>query len=76
MRRILQNRLLSIVIVLSIVFIVFIGLTASKRDNVSIFEGVVGNVLEPVQKYLYIGGQRINNFFSFVANISNISKEN
>lgn len=76
MRRILQNRLLSIVIVLSIIFVVFIGLTASKRDNVSIFEGVVGSVLEPVQKYLYIGGERINNFFSFVGNLSSISQEN
>lgn len=76
MRRILQNKLLTIVIVLSIIFVVFIGLTASKRDNVSIFEGVVGNVLSPVQKYLYIGGQRINNLLSFIGNISNISKEN
>jgi rod shape-determining protein MreC len=58
------------------VFVVFIGLTASKRDRVSIFEGVVGNVLNPVQKYLYAGGQRINNLFSFIGNISNIRKEN
>lgn len=76
MRRVLQNRLLSIVIVLSIVFVIFIGLTASRRDRVSIFEGVVGNVLSPVQKYLYIGGQRISNLFSFVANLSSISKDN
>lgn len=76
MRRILQNKLLTIVIVLSMVFVVFIGLTASRRDRVSIFEGVVGNVLSPVQKYLYMSGQRISNFFSFVANISTISKEN
>lgn len=76
MRRILQNKLLSVVIVLSLVFIVFIGLTASKRDRVGIFEGVVGNVLNPVQKYLYIGGQRVNNLFSFIANISNIKQEN
>ena len=76
MRRILQNKLLTIVILLSFIFIIFIGLTASRRDRVSIFEGVVGNVLNPVQKYLYIGGQRINNFFSFIANISTVKKEN
>jgi rod shape-determining protein MreC len=76
MRRILENKLLSTVIVLSIVFVVFIGLTASRRDRVSIFEGVVGNVLNPVQKYLYIGGQRINNFFGFIGNITTIKSEN
>lgn len=76
MRRILQNRLLTIVIVLSVVFTVFIGLTASNRDRVSIFEGVVGNVLSPVQKYLYMAGERINSLFSFVSNISSISSEN
>jgi rod shape-determining protein MreC len=76
MRRILENKLLTIVIILSIVFVVFIGVTASKRDRVSIFEGVVGNVLSPVQKYLYIGGQRINNLFSFISNISTIKNEN
>lgn len=76
MRRILENKLLSIVIVLSIIFVVFIGFTASKRDRVSIFEGVVGNVLSPVQKYLYIGGERINNLFSFIGNISSIKSEN
>lgn len=76
MRRILENKLLSIIIVLSIVFIVFVGLTASRRDRVSVFEGVVGNVLSPVQKYLYIGGERISNLFSFIGNISTIKNEN
>lgn len=76
MRRILQNKLLTVVIVLSLVFIVFIGLTASRRDRIGVFEGVVGNVLNPVQKYLYIGGQRISNLFSFIANISTIKNEN
>lgn len=76
MRRILENKLLSIIIVLSIVFIAFVGLTASRRDRVSVFEGVVGNVLSPVQKYLYIGGERISNLFSFIGNISTIKNEN
>ncbi|HBM79454.1 MAG: rod shape-determining protein MreC [Clostridiales bacterium] len=76
MRRILQNRLLTIVIVLSLIFVVFIGLTATRSDRAGIFEGVVGDVLNPVQKYLYMGGQRINNFFEFIVNISSISKEN
>lgn len=76
MRRILENKLLSIIIILSIVFIVFVGLTASKKDRVNIFEGVVGNVLSPVQKYLYIGGQRISNLFGFIGDISTIKNEN
>ena len=76
MRRILQNKLLTIVIVLSIVFFVFIGFTASKTDRVNVFEGVVGNVLTPVQKYLYMGGQRVGNFFGFIGDISTIKNEN
>ncbi|WP_160317278.1 rod shape-determining protein MreC [Oxobacter pfennigii] len=72
----MQNKLLVVVIMLSVVFIVFIGMTASRRDRVSIFEGVVGNVLNPVQKYLYKGGQSISNMFSFITNISNIKEEN
>jgi rod shape-determining protein MreC len=76
MRRILQNKLLTIVVVLSLVFVVFIGVTASRKDRVSIFEGIVGNVITPVQKYLYIGGQRISNMFGFISNISVMSSEN
>lgn len=76
MRRIFQNRLLTIIIILSIVFVSFIGFTASNRDRLSIFEGVVGNVLNPIQKYLYLGGQRVSNFLGFVSNISTTKKEN
>ena len=76
MRRILQNKLLTIVVVLSLVFVVFIGVTASRKDRVSIFEGIVGNVITPVQKYLYIGGQKISNMFGFISNISVMSSEN
>lgn len=76
MRQFFQNKLLTIVILLSLVFVVFIGLTASRRDRVSVFEGIVGNILTPVQKYIYMGGQRISNLFGFVSNIANISREN
>jgi len=55
---------------------VFIGLTATRRDRVTIFEGVIGDILNPIQKYLYMGGQRISNMFSFIGNVSTLKDEN
>jgi rod shape-determining protein MreC len=72
----IKNKLLTIVLVLCLAFTIFIGITASKKGNTGSFQGVVTSVVAPVQKYIYIAGQRISNVFYFVSSISATRKEN
>lgn len=71
-----KNKLLTIVLVLCLAFTIFIGLTASRKGNVGAIQNIVGSVIAPVQKYVYIAGQRVSNMFYFVASISSTRKEN
>lgn len=72
----LKNKLLTIVLVLCLVFTIFVGITANKKENTGVIQGVVTSVVTPVQKYIYMAGQRINNVFYYVSSIVSIRKEN
>jgi rod shape-determining protein MreC len=71
-----KNKLLTIVLVLCLVFTIFVGITANKKENTGVIQGVVTSVVTPVQKYIYMAGQRINNVFYYVSSIVSIRKEN
>lgn len=72
----IKNKLLTIVLVLCLAFTIFIGITASKRGNTGTIQGVINSAVAPVEKYIYIAGQRISNMFGFVKSISSTRKEN
>ncbi|KRQ88142.1 Cell shape-determining protein MreC precursor [Caloramator mitchellensis] len=72
----LKNKLLTIVLVLCLAFTIFIGITANKKENTGIIQGTITSTVAPIQKYLYLAGQRISNVFSFVSSISNLIEEN
>lgn len=72
----LKNKLLTIVLVLCLAFTVFVGITANKKSNSGIIQGIVTSTISPVQKYIYIAGQRIGNMYYFVTSIATTRKEN
>ena len=72
----LKNKLLTIVLVLCLAFTVFIGITANKRENKGVFQGIISSTITPIQKYIYIAGQRIGNIFYYVKSITTAHGEN
>ena len=65
-----KNKLLTIVLVLCLAFTIFIGLTASRKGNIGAVQNVVNSAIAPVQKYVYIAGQRVSNMFYFISSNS------
>lgn len=72
----IKNKLLTIVLVLCLAFIIFIGVTAGKRGNKGGIQEAITSVVAPVERYVYSAGQRIGNIFDFVKSISSTRKEN
>lgn len=72
----LKNKLLTIVLVLCLVFTIFVGITANRKGNSGIFQQIVTGAISPVQKYVYLAGQRVSNMFYFVSSIAVTRKEN
>lgn len=72
----MKNKLLTIVLVLCLVFTIFVGITANRKGNTGIFQQVVTSAVAPVQKYVYIAGQRVSNMAYFVSSIATTRKEN
>ncbi|MCX7884471.1 MAG: rod shape-determining protein MreC [Caloramator sp.] len=72
----LKNKLLTIVLVLCLAFTIFVGITANKKDNTGIIQGAITSTITPVQKYIYIAGQRINNMVYYISSITSLRKEN
>jgi rod shape-determining protein MreC len=72
----LKSKLLTIVLVLCLVFTIFVGITANEKGNNGMFQRIVTGTISPVQKYVYMAGQRISNMFYFVSSIAMTRKEN
>jgi rod shape-determining protein MreC len=71
----LKNKLAVTIIVLSVSFLILIGVSVS-RDKVSLFESGFGSALNTVQKFSYKSGDTIKDYFSFLFNFSEIKAEN
>lgn len=72
----IKNKLLTIVLVLCLAFIIFIGITAGKKGNKGGIQEAITSVVAPVERYVYSAGQRIGNIFDFVKSISSTRKQN
>ena len=71
-----RSKLLTIVLVLCLVFTIIIGVTANKKISKNSIQSVVSSVAAPVQKYVYMAGQRISNVFYFLSSLADTRKEN
>jgi rod shape-determining protein MreC len=72
----IKNKLLTIVLVLCLAFTVFVGITANRGENSGTVQQTITSAITPIQKYIYLAGQRISNIFYFVNSIAVTRKEN
>lgn len=72
----IKNKLLTIVLVLCLAFTIFIGITAGRDGNTGTIQQIVSGAIAPVQKYVYMAGQRISNVFYYVSSIASTRQEN
>lgn len=71
-----KNKLLTLVLVLCLVFTVFIGITANRNENSGLFQQLVTGAVSPLQRIVYVAGQRVSNMFYYVSSIATTRKEN
>lgn len=71
-----KNKLLTIVLVLCLAFTIFVGITANRGGNTGAVQQTITSTIAPIQKYIYLAGQRISNIFYFVSSIATTRKEN
>lgn len=69
-----KNKLTVTVIVLSVTFLVLIGISASR--NIKGLEGSAGNALSPIQKVAYGINRGVKDFVDFFLNFSSVREEN
>ncbi|MFZ5352950.1 MAG: rod shape-determining protein MreC [Bacillota bacterium] len=74
--KLFRNKLLVAVIVISIMLLASIIVTSHGRTRPTIFEGVLGRVISPVQKVVFSIGQFFDNTFTSLAEIRTLKKEN
>lgn len=73
--KIFKNKLVVVVVILSITFLVLIGLSTG-RNNVSFVESGVSSVVGFVQKGIYHANVSTKDFFGFVFNFYDVKEEN
>lgn len=70
-----KNKLAVTIIVLSVGFLILIGVSV-KRENISGVENGVGSSLNVVQRVLYSASNSVKNTFSFIFNFTQVKNEN
>ncbi|MDD3223812.1 MAG: rod shape-determining protein MreC [Clostridium sp.] len=70
-----KNRLAVTIVVLSVTFLILIGVSV-KRQNASFLESGVGTAFTSVQGVIYKASNGVKDWFSFVIHFSEIKQEN
>lgn len=73
--RFFKNKLAVTIIILSVSFLILIGISV-KRENLSSVENGVGTTLNSVQRLFYKSGYSIKDSLGFLFNFYNVKKEN
>jgi len=71
-----RNKLLILVVVISILLITFITLTSQGRTRPTAVEGVIGRVVTPLQRGVYSAGEFFRSTFSSLYELRNLKNEN
>ncbi len=72
----LKNRSAMIVAIVAIILIIIIGITAKQRENITLAEKWIGNIITPVQNVISKGVNTVGENISSIRNINNIKTEN
>lgn len=71
-----RNRSAMIVAIVAIILIIIIGITAKQRENITVIEKWIGNVITPIQNVVNKGVNGIGQGVDFIAGIANLRIEN
>lgn len=65
-----------IVTIVAIILIVIIGITSGDREKITPIENFIGNIITPVQKVFYSGGESVVGTVRSIGSISQLKNEN
>lgn len=69
-----KNRM--IVALVAIILIIIVGVTASRRENMTKGENILGNIITPLQKIFFNIREGVFGFVDSLSNIGNLREEN
>lgn len=76
MPNITKNKPLVTIIFVSIICFILIGYTSRGRNNVTFVEGIIGSILNPVQKVAFRTGKVFENTFRSISEIGSLKDRN
>lgn len=65
-----------IVTIVAIILIIIIGITAGGRDKITVVENFIGNLITPIQKVFYNGGEAIADTIKSLGSFTQLKNEN
>lgn len=71
-----KNKSAMIVTIVAIILIIIIGFTSKQREEITVVEKWIGNILSPAQKVFNIGTTTISEKVSSIFNFTKVSHEN
>ena len=74
--KLFNNKLLTFVIIVSVILVLLISFTSTGRTRPTPIEGVLGTVLNPIQNVFYSVGEFVGGTFESLFNIRGLKKEN
>ncbi|MDF2592620.1 MAG: rod shape-determining protein MreC [Clostridia bacterium] len=74
--KLFSNKLLTFIVIVSIVLIVFMAVTSGGRTRPTAVEGALGTVINPIQNVFYSVGEFFGGSFESLFQIRGIKKEN
>ncbi|SDK58237.1 rod shape-determining protein MreC [Natronincola ferrireducens] len=75
-RKTFKDKVAMIVTIVAIILIIIIGFTSKQRDELSVVEKWVGNILSPAQRVVTVGANTVGDGLSSIFNFSKIKREN
>ncbi|ARE87330.1 Cell shape-determining protein MreC precursor [Clostridium formicaceticum] len=76
MKRTIKDKPIMIVTIVAIILIIIIGVTSKQRENITIVESWIGNILSPIQRVAYTGTSTIGDGIASIFQFRKTEREN
>jgi len=71
-----KNKYVVGLIFITVVIFVFMGMSTVERPKANVVENALGNIISPIQKFIYNIGESIENTFHFFREIKTLKEQN
>ncbi|WP_081562011.1 rod shape-determining protein MreC [Clostridium formicaceticum] len=75
-KRTIKDKPIMIVTIVAIILIIIIGVTSKQRENITIVESWIGNILSPIQRVAYTGTSTIGDGIASIFQFRKTEREN